>query len=400
MAGYDFQVIDQYPQQLHCGICTLIIHNAMNGCSKHVFCKTCIEKYVENEMKNNGNMKCPGGCAIAINPNKLEPNEFVDRLVNTLACKCSNDACNWKGDLLDLIQEQHVIECLDEQVNCSYDDIGCMKKVCRKDMVSHEEAYQREHTKLIYQNLVTCKKELVASQSEIAILKQENATLKQENATLKQENAAIKEDNVVMKKESKLLMNTFDEQEIRLKTTSKGGQEFGKGSFDTARYLSCGNVSLINNNQVLVVKCNKTVDELSKCYETNNFDCVTDHFHCSHNKNKIADLFAKTLYHWYECGEYCKFIFPIDMNNITNFEITILDKFNFKLFNKNITVDNMRMQECQCFLYVQKNKKKLFHQKKFHLHNLNSCGKCSTSFAHGYACIEFLPKSKISPVKF
>jgi len=262
-----------------------------------------------------------------------------------------------------------------------------MMKVCRKDMVSHEEAYQREHTKLIYHNLVTCKKELVASQSEIAILKQENATLKDEN--------------VVMKKESKLLMNRFDEQEIRLKTTSKGGQEFGKGSFDTARYLCCGNVSLINNNQVLVVKCNKTVDELSKCYETNNFDCVTDQFHCCHNKNIMADLFAKTLYHWYECEEYYKFIFPLDMNNITNFEITILDNINFKIFNKNIIVDNMRFRQCQCYLYVEKNKKKLFHQEKFHLHNLNGCGKCSTSFAHGYACIEFgecIEKSTISPV--
>jgi len=35
---------------------------------------------------------------------------------------------------------------------------------------------------------------------------------------------------------------------------------------------------MINNNKVLFVKCNKTVDELSKCYETNNFDCVTDQF--------------------------------------------------------------------------------------------------------------------------
>jgi len=299
MAGYDFQVIDQYPQQLHCVICTLIIHNAMNGCRKHVFCKACIEKYVENEMKSNGNMKCPRGCAIAINSNELEPNEFVDRLVNTLSCKCSNDACDWKGDLLDLIQdhqrncdynlqscdnegcdvkyykidvvqhdevcqyklilcaycqtnrrridkEQHVVECLDEQVNCNYYDIGCMKKVCRRVMASHEEMNQSEHTKLIYQNLVTCKKELVASQNEIAILKQENAamkednaTIKEENAIIKEENAAIKQDNVTikednfvmkdesasMKEESKLLKERFAELEISLKTTSKGGQE-------------------------------------------------------------------------------------------------------------------------------------------------------------------------------
>jgi len=282
-------------------------------------------------------------------------------------------------------KEQHVFECLDEQVNCSYADIGCMKKVCRRDMVSHEKTYQSEHTKLIYQNLITCKKELVSSQNEIVILRQENATIKQENA-------AIKEDNVVMKKDSKLLTNKFAELEIRLKTTSKGGQEFGKESFDSVRDL-CENVSLINDKSILVVQCSKTVDELSKCYEKNNFDAVTDQLYFSRNKNIMANLFAKTLYHWYECEEdqYYKFIFPLDMQNIANFEVIIPDKFKVKILNKQIKVENMRSQDCDtCNLYVGKNKKKLFHQKKFHLHNMYNCGKCSTSFAHGYACLDFL----------
>jgi len=284
--------------------------------------------------------------------------------------------------------EQHVVECLDEQINCSYYDVGCTKKVCRRDMVSHEETYQSEHTKLIYQNLVTCKKELVSSQNEIVILKQENAAIKEDNATIKEDNVVMKKESAAMKEESKLLKNRFNELEIKLKTTSKGGQEFGKESFDSVRD-SCGNISLINDKSILVVKCNKAVDELSKCYETNNFDCVTDQFH--HNKNIMADLFAKTLYHLYEREEdQCyKFIFPLDMKNITNFVVEIPDKFRVQILNRQIKVRGMRSQFCKtCCLYVEKHQKILYHQKKFHLHNLNGCGKYST-FAHGYACLEF-----------
>jgi len=46
----------------------------------------------------------------------------------------------------------------------------------------------------------------------------------------------------------------------------------------------------------------------------------------------MADLFAKTLYNWYEREEdQCyKFIFPLDMKNIANFEITVPNQINLK----------------------------------------------------------------------
>jgi len=66
------------------------------------------------------------------------------------------------------------------------------------------------------------------------------------------------------------------------------------------------------------------------------------------------------------------------------------DKFKVEIANRQITVNNMSSQVCEiCYLYVEKHQKILYHQKKFHLHNLNGCCKSRTSFAHGYACLEF-----------
>jgi len=443
--GYDVQVIDHYPQQLHCGICTLIIHNAMNGCSKHVFCKTCIEKYVENEIKSNGNTKCPGGCAIAINPNKLEPNEFVDRLVNTLSCKCPNDVCNWQGDLLDLIQdhqrncdynlhacinegcdveyykinvvqhdevcqykliqcmycetnmlrmdkEQHDIVCLNEQVNCAYHDIGCLLKVYRRDLVSHEENNQVYHIKLVYQNLNNCKNELSASKNEVVDLKQENILLKEK---VKKITTAFKE---FMKKssisvgETRNYCSQIADEEMKSESDAKSDIVCLKENFTSARLL-CEKVSLINDDNVLLVKRDSSLNELSECYEKNNFDCLINQYQLGHHRNLMTELFGKTPYHWFEYNkdrDY-KFIFPLDLNNLHDFEVTIADKFKVNVLNNEIKVENLsNTSRCKtCFLYVGKYAKKIIHQKAWNLELRVDSTICSSPFVAGYACLEF-----------
>jgi len=134
--GYDVMVIGDHPPQLHCGICTLLINNAMHGCINHAFCKSCIEKHIECGIKVEGNVMCPAGCNQIINPTKLEPNKFADRMVNTLTTKCMNDNCLWQGDLLDLVQVH--------QINCDYIlqscmNIGCNEKYLRKDVIHHDQ---------------------------------------------------------------------------------------------------------------------------------------------------------------------------------------------------------------------------------------------------------------------
>jgi len=443
MAGYDVQVIDQYPQQLHCGICTLIIHNAMNGCSKHVFCKACIEKYVENEMKNNENMKCPGGCAIAINPNKLEPNEFVDRLVNTLSCKCPNDVCNWQGDLLDLIQdhqrncdynlhacinegcdvkhykinivqhdevcqykliqcmycetnmlrmdkEQHDIVCLNEQVNCAYHDIGCLLKVHRRDLVSHEEKNQVYHIKLVYQNLNNCKNELSASKNEVVDLKQENILLKEKVKKITTEFKEFKKKSSISVEETRNYCSEIADEVKKMKDI-KSDIACLKEKLCSTRSLH-KKVLLMNDGEVLMLNGNSKLDKLSECYEKNNFNYLINQYQLGHHRSLMKELFAKTSYHWFEYNkdrDY-KFIFPLDLNNLDDFEVTIADKFRVNILKNEIMVESLRKDKCiGCSLYVGKYKKDIFHQKAWNLELLVDSAIFITPFVDGYACLDF-----------
>jgi len=257
-AGYDVHVIGEYPPQLHCGICTLIMQNAMHGCSNHMFCKACITKHIEIGIKIGGNVVCPGGCAKVINPTKLEPSLFVDRMINTLSTKCSNADCNWQGDLLDLVQvhetncdyvvkscgnegcnekvlskdiiqhdndclfktiqcsycenyilrknqEQHGVECLNEKIICVYHGIGCTKEFCRRDIHSHNETHQAIHMKLMYQHLIDSKKQIVLLNQQNVITNEETTCLNQQNDISNNEITLLKQQNDISNNEITLL---------------------------------------------------------------------------------------------------------------------------------------------------------------------------------------------------
>lgn len=45
--GYDVEVICEYPSEFCCGVCTLFIKEAVHGCTNHVFCKSCLQSYIE-----------------------------------------------------------------------------------------------------------------------------------------------------------------------------------------------------------------------------------------------------------------------------------------------------------------------------------------------------------------
>jgi len=141
-------------------------------------------------------------------------------MINCLTTKCSNEGCNWQGDLLDLVQDhqlscEHILQsCVNNGCNekylkkdllqhnevCSYKLIGCtychtdiirINKLYHRDLPLHEQTHQTEHTRLIYISLTNCKNELLISNDEIKVLKRENVAFKQENAALKQKNVVI-----------------------------------------------------------------------------------------------------------------------------------------------------------------------------------------------------------------
>jgi len=124
-------------------------------------------------------------------------------MINCLSTKCTNEGCNWQGDLLDLVQvhqmnceyilqscvnngcnekylkrdllhhnevclykliecdychidiirinkEKHDTECLNEKVKCIYYEISCKNELCRRDLHLHDQTHHTEHTRLIY----------------------------------------------------------------------------------------------------------------------------------------------------------------------------------------------------------------------------------------------------------
>jgi len=242
--GYDVEVIADYPQELNCGICSLIIKDAIHGCINHAFCDSCIRRYVTYDIRSDGNVICPGGCREIINPTKLQTNHYVDRMIKTIKTKCANESCSWQGDLLDLVQihqiycdykivscvnkgclemgftkdlmqhaevclyklipcdycqsniaqinkGRHEAVCSQEVIKCEYNDIGCKTVFCRKDVQLHEINHQSQHTRLIYKNfnsqlsscnkkLSNCKDELLKSNREVSNLKQQNTDLKKQ----------------------------------------------------------------------------------------------------------------------------------------------------------------------------------------------------------------------------
>jgi len=294
--GYDVQLVDSYPPLLNCGICTLILRDAMHGCINHVFCKTCITKHIECGIKIDGNVMCPGGCNIVINPIKLEPSKFADRMVNTLATKCSNNNCTWHGDLLDLVQvhqincdfilqtcinngcnqkylkkdifqhneeclfkiiqcsccqtdilrmnkEAHDVECLNEQVLCIYYDIGCKKELCRKDIYLHEQTNHAEHTRLIYQNLTN-------SNNIVKIQQLENNAMKQQIVVLMHENAVSK---IRHEREVNILRNDIAQlqQQVTTNTTIFQVSQNEKFNMKNDNSKSSDKIDVASNEVVL-----------------------------------------------------------------------------------------------------------------------------------------------------
>jgi len=286
----------------------------------HVF-----EKHIECGIKVEGNVMCPGGCNQIINPTKLEPSKFADRMVNTLTTKCMNDNCLWQGDLLDLVQ------------------------FCRRDIQSHDQTHQANHMKLIYNNLVDCKQELLTSNDKVTVLSQENITMKEENVAIKQDIITMKEENVSLKEECYSLRKEVDKLKMKskedlsqlkleLKTMATEFEEFKENIIikenanvasneivdEKQRQIKEGNnidklkaklkasplyekVSIINDDKVLKLEDNnKKVDysdfmqNLSECYKNNQFDWIINRYDLVDHRNIMKELLSQLPYHLFE----------------------------------------------------------------------------------------------------
>ena len=113
-------------------------------CCGHLFCKNCIEKWL-NEKAN-----CPI-CKKEIKNQKefikiiKENNKIVFRLMNQLTIKCPF-GCEWKGIWEEL--ENHLKKCLLSKKECKYKKIGCNFMGKNSEVEKHEENDDKKHLEL------------------------------------------------------------------------------------------------------------------------------------------------------------------------------------------------------------------------------------------------------------
>jgi len=231
--GYDVKVIENYPEDFNCGICTLLIKDATHGCDNHVFCKSCLQENIDHGVRDEGKIICPGGCKEIIDPLNLQPSKLINRIINKLNSKCKNASCQWKGDLMDFVQDHqkfceyslvpcnndgceisffkkdiliHEKDCLHQIVECDYCQslVKKMNKVCAKDAsVNHTELMSLKHQQVkSIEEISLLKHQQIKSIEEISLLKHQQAKSNEEISLLKLENDVLKAEVVELEKKS------------------------------------------------------------------------------------------------------------------------------------------------------------------------------------------------------
>lgn len=113
-----------------CPLCKGVLSNPIIPCKSDfkVYCKNCINKYLEN----NEN-KCPNCHNIADN----NPQQFdiVGASISCLDtfCKNTKSGCKWQGKYA--FYEKHILECPKEEIHCIFK--GCDKIFLRERLDSH-----------------------------------------------------------------------------------------------------------------------------------------------------------------------------------------------------------------------------------------------------------------------
>jgi len=319
--------------------------------------------------------------------------------------------------VLRMNKENHEVECLMEEVNCIYHEIGCDKKFCRKDIQSHDQSHQANHMKLIYKNLMNCKQENIAIKHKLLTTNNKVTLLSQENITMKQECCSLRKEVVKLKKKSN---NEVSQLKQEIKTMTTEFKEFEKNNINLKEKVNVASseivdekqmpvkevnnidqlkatlkasplsekVSLLNNDKVLKVNSSGKIvnylnfnQYLSECYKNNQFDYIINYYDLGDHRSLMKKLFKHLPYHLYELQTnlfrtYIILVFPLDLNNIKNFEVMIPNYFKVKVVKYEISVELTYAPGTSIHLYMGKYYKQLQHQQKFNIQQINGCANC------------------------
>jgi hypothetical protein len=120
-----YSVLSEYV----CPLCKGILCDpVLEQCGTSIYCRACLERYLEKEGKCPGGRKCSSSSIISM--------DFVARLINKQECLCRNKefGCDWKGKLNEL-QEHLKIQCKTKPVKCAFE--GCDVELIESALILH-----------------------------------------------------------------------------------------------------------------------------------------------------------------------------------------------------------------------------------------------------------------------
>jgi len=128
----------------------------------------------------------------------------MNRIINKLNTKCKNDFCQWKGDLLDFVQDHQKV-CEYSLIPCNND--GCEISFSKKDILQHEKDCLHQIVQCDYCQSRVKKMNKIFRKDETSELtcrsfKQHVAESIEEITLLKHENSEIKAQFVALEKKS------------------------------------------------------------------------------------------------------------------------------------------------------------------------------------------------------
>jgi hypothetical protein len=112
-----------------CPLCKGILCDpVLEQCGTSIYCRTCLERYLEREGRCPGGRKCSSSSIISM--------DFVARLINKQECLCRNKdfGCDWKGRLCEL-QEHLNTDCKTKPVKCTFE--GCDVEMIESALLLH-----------------------------------------------------------------------------------------------------------------------------------------------------------------------------------------------------------------------------------------------------------------------
>lgn len=121
-----------------CPLCLGVYYNPVTDSNSHIFCQTCIIKFLDHYSKNNIPIKCPvaqDNSDCNFEHIKIIPLINQILLKQTVKCKNRNKGCSWVGKLSQL--ESHIgTICLKQTIKCPFET--CCKEDFRENITFHE----------------------------------------------------------------------------------------------------------------------------------------------------------------------------------------------------------------------------------------------------------------------